>query len=83
VAIWNDLAEGRNSFRIPALEELAKYYEHRQKDPARALEMTRAALAHDDSPALRSREQRLQRRLEKRLVRHRGGRSTVKRDRLL
>ena len=30
--------------RRPALEELAKYYEHRQKDLARALETTRAAL---------------------------------------
>jgi uncharacterized protein YprB with RNaseH-like and TPR domain len=83
VAIWNDLAAVRNSFRVAALEELAKYYEHRQKDPARALEMTRAALTHEDSPALRCREQRLERRLDKRLVRRRGGRSTVKRDRLL
>ena len=47
VAIWNDLAAVRNPFRIPALEELAKHYEHRQKDLARALETTRAALDHD------------------------------------
>jgi uncharacterized protein YprB with RNaseH-like and TPR domain len=62
VAIWNDLAAARNPFRIPALEELAKHYEHRQKDLVQALETTRAALAEDDSPALRRREQRLVRR---------------------
>jgi uncharacterized protein YprB with RNaseH-like and TPR domain len=92
VAIWNDLAAARNPFRIPALEELAKYYEHRQKDLARALETTRAALDHagvnhKDSPALRRREQRLERRLEqglqRRLVRQHGPLSTVKRPRLL
>jgi hypothetical protein len=75
VAIWNDLSADRNPFRVAALEELAKYYEHRQKNPARALEMTRAALDHHDSPALRSRE--------KRLVRRTTSRSTVKRRRLL
>ena len=75
VAIWNDLAATRNPFRIAALEELAKYYEHRQKNLSRALEMTRAALDHHDSPALRSRE--------KRLVRRTTSRSTVKHRRLL
>ena len=91
VAIWNDLAEVRNPFRIPALEELAKHYEHRQKDLGRALETTRAALDQQDSPALRRREQRLKQRLEQRpkprpkpsLVRHTGSRSTVKRRGLL
>ena len=75
VAIWRDLAAVRNPFRVPALEELAKYYEHRQKDPAQALETTRAALAHTDSPALRRREERL--------VRRTVSLSTVKRRRLL
>ena len=45
------------------MEELAKHYEHREKNHAMALEMTRSALALDDSPALRKREQRLLRRL--------------------
>ena len=89
VAIWSDLAAGRNPFRVPALEELAKHYEHRQKDLARALEATRAALGyldvnHEDSPALRRREQRLAGRMA---ARPRTGspkaRSTVKRRRLL
>ncbi|MCU1339288.1 MAG: hypothetical protein JWO19_4869 [Bryobacterales bacterium] len=80
VAIWNDLAAATNAFRIPAFEELAKHYEHRQKDLPRALETTRTALAHVDSPALRRREQRLVRRMEARRTK---GRSTVKRRRLL
>jgi uncharacterized protein len=88
VAIWNDLAAARNPLRIPALEELAKYYEHRQKDLARALEATRAALEHigvndEDSPALRRREQRLEQRLQRKLVRQPSPLSTVKRRRLL
>ena len=83
--MWNDLAAVRNSFRIPALEELAKHYEHRQKDFARALETTRAALGfmdvnHEDAPALQRREQRLARRMA---APRRKARSTVKRRRLL
>jgi len=80
VAMWTDLAAVRNSFRIPALEELAKHYEHRQKDLARALETTRTALDHEDSPALRRREQRLARRMAAPRPKNR---STVKRRRLL
>jgi len=89
VTIWNDLAAVRNAFRIPALEELAKHYEHRQKDLALALETTRAALAfmdvnHEESPALRQREQRLARRIAARPKTGRPkARSTVKRRRLL
>jgi hypothetical protein len=83
VAVWNDLAAARNPFRVPALEELAKHYEHRQKDLVRALETTRAALDHQDSAALRRREQRLKQRLEQRLVRRTSAHSTVKRRRLL
>ena len=62
LAVWTDLAQDRNPFRVRALEELAKHYEHREKNHAMALEMTRAALAHQDSPELRRREQRLLRR---------------------
>jgi hypothetical protein len=78
--MWNDLAASGSCFRIPALEELAKHYEHRHKDLARALETTRAALAHSDSPELRRREQRLIKRTESRRPKPR---STVKRRRLL
>jgi uncharacterized protein len=80
VTVWEDLSASSNAFRVPALEELAKHYEHRQKDPARALETTRAALAHADTPALRRREERLVRRME---ARRTARRSNVKRRRLL
>ncbi len=79
VALWKDLGAVRNAFRVQALEELAKYYEHREKDLTRALETTRTALAHQDCPALRRREQRL----ERRVVRNTNKLSTVKRARLL
>jgi len=65
VEIWSDLASARNPFRLRALEELAKHYEHREKDYARALEFTQSALALEDSDELRRREQRLSRRLAK------------------
>jgi uncharacterized protein YprB with RNaseH-like and TPR domain len=90
VSMWTDLGAVRNPFRIPALEELAKHYEHRQKDLGRALETTRAALAfmdvnHEDSPALRRREQRLVKRTETRPSKSKRTKalSTVKRRRLL
>jgi len=84
VAMWTDLAGVRNPFRIPALEELAKHYEHRQKDLGRALETTRAALDHEESPALRRREERLIRRTQtSRSAKRARGPSTVKRRRLL
>ena len=53
-----------NAFRVRALEELAKHYEHREKNYARALELTCAALNDDASPELRRREERLRRRVE-------------------
>ena len=63
LATWMDLASAKNAFRVKALEELAKHFEHREKDYARALEMTREALDYEDSPSLRKREIRLSRRL--------------------
>lgn len=65
LAVWNDLAESRNAFRVRAMEELAKHYEHREKNYARALELTRGALEHEESPNLRKREERLNRRLKR------------------
>ncbi len=59
VAAWTELATARNPYRVKALEELAKHEEHRAKNPSRALEWTRAALEHEDTPELRHREQRL------------------------
>jgi uncharacterized protein YprB with RNaseH-like and TPR domain len=58
--ILTDLATARNPWCAAALTELAKYYEHRERNYAMALEMTRNALALDESVALRRRLARLQ-----------------------
>jgi hypothetical protein len=63
LAVLEDLASGRNPYRIPALEELAKHYEHRERNYALALDLIRRAIALEDSVALRRREARLARRL--------------------
>ena len=60
-----DLAAVRNPYRVRALEELAKHYEHRERNYAMALEMTRNALALEDTPAIRRREERLKARVER------------------
>ncbi|HZS50016.1 MAG TPA: ribonuclease H-like domain-containing protein [Bryobacterales bacterium] len=61
VAIWSDLAFTQNAFRSAALEELAKYYEHTERNYSLALEMTAAALALAPAPALERRQRRLKR----------------------
>jgi hypothetical protein len=43
LAVYTDLARSRNPFRNDALIELAKHYEHREKNAALALEFARAA----------------------------------------
>jgi hypothetical protein len=58
-----ELAASRNHFRVRALEELAKHYEHRERNHSMALEMTRTALAFEDTPPLRRREERLKARI--------------------
>jgi len=63
LAVFTDLAGSRNPYRARALEELAKHYEHRQRNYAMALEMTRGALALEESAGLRRREERLKGRL--------------------
>jgi uncharacterized protein YprB with RNaseH-like and TPR domain len=63
LAAVTELAGSRNPYRVRALEELAKHYEHRQRNYAMALEMTRSALAIEDTPGIRRREQRLKARL--------------------
>ena len=59
LAVYTDLAAAKNPYRVPALEELAKYYERRERNYGMALEMTRSALAIEDSAPMRRREQRL------------------------
>jgi len=65
VAAAAELAVSRNPYRVRALEELARHYERRERNYAMALEMTRAALAVEDTPAIRRRELRLVARVER------------------
>ena len=55
-----DLATARNPWRAAAFIELAKYYEHRERNYAMALEMARNAFDLDPSEALSRRIARLQ-----------------------
>jgi hypothetical protein len=48
---------------MQAFEELAKHYEHREKNHAMALEFTIAAIEIEDTGELRRRQTRLARRL--------------------
>jgi uncharacterized protein YprB with RNaseH-like and TPR domain len=57
-----DLAASHNPWRAPAFIELAKYYEHRERNYAMALEMTRNALDLAPSDSTRRRLQRLEKR---------------------
>ncbi len=57
---FTDLAASPNSHRARAYEELAKYYEHKERNYSMALEMTRGALAIAVTPEIQRREQRLQ-----------------------
>ena len=63
LALVAELAASPNPFRARALEELAKHYEHRERNYAMALEMTRSALAIEDTPDIRRREERLKARI--------------------
>ena len=60
-----ELAGSRNPYRVRALEALAKHYEHRERNYAMALEMTRTARQLEDTPGIRRRELRLKERLER------------------
>ncbi len=59
VRLLHDLARAANPYRAAAFEQLAKHYEHRQKDYRVALEMTRRAQACAPSEDLAHREKRL------------------------
>lgn len=62
VACWSELSTAANPWQARALERLAIYYEHQEKNTPMALEMTQAALALEPSAELRKREARLKRR---------------------
>lgn len=61
--LFTELANVRNPMRVAALQELAKYYEHRERNYAVALEMTHAALGLDGSERFERRAARLAKRL--------------------
>ena len=63
--VFTELAGCRNDHRVSSLEELAKYYEHEERNYSVALEFVNQALTYDASPALHHRKSRLERRLAK------------------
>jgi uncharacterized protein YprB with RNaseH-like and TPR domain len=65
LAGFTELATCRNEYRVCALEEIAKHYEHEERNYAMALEFTDQALAFQSSCALARRQVRLKRRLAK------------------
>jgi uncharacterized protein YprB with RNaseH-like and TPR domain len=60
LATFTDLTLSPNPFRGKAYEELAKHYEHRERNYAMALECVRAARRTEDSEALANRQARLE-----------------------
>ena len=65
VGLLSDISEVRNAHQLSAFEELAKYYEHHEKNYQQALAMTDAAVAIDSSPGLLHRKSRLGGKLER------------------
>jgi hypothetical protein len=63
--MFTELAGCRNEYRVCALEELAKFYEHEENNYAVALEFTRQALDYQESAGLARRQERLEKRLSK------------------
>ena len=63
LAVVTELAGSRNPYRAHALEQLAKHYEHDERNYGMALEMTRAAIGLEDTPRIRKREERLKAKL--------------------
>ena len=68
VQLLRDLSRVSSNYRSKAFEELAKHYEHREKDFDRALDMTRRAQRYNPSEGLEKREERLLRRIGARLA---------------
>ena len=63
--LFTELAGCHSDFRVGALEELAKHYEHEERNYVIALEFTNQALGYEYSSALQHRRERLERRLAK------------------
>jgi uncharacterized protein YprB with RNaseH-like and TPR domain len=63
--VFAELAGCKNDYRVSALEELAKFYEHDEKNFSLALDFTSKALELLPSPTLLQRKMRLEKRLAK------------------
>jgi uncharacterized protein YprB with RNaseH-like and TPR domain len=60
LATFSDLSLSPNPYRVKAYEELAKHYEHRERNFVMAIECVRAARCLEDSEGLASRQIRLE-----------------------
>jgi tetratricopeptide (TPR) repeat protein len=60
VAAFTDLTLSPNPYRAKAYEELAKHYEHKERNFEMALECVRAARRSEDTEALANRQHRLE-----------------------
>ena len=60
VATFTDLSLSPNAYRVKAYEELAKHYEHRERNFSMAMECVRAARDVEDSEALAAGPARLE-----------------------
>lgn len=63
-----ELTECRNPFRAEAFEELAKYYEHSERNFALALEFTCQAMEFSSSESLLRRSERLKAKLQAKML---------------
>lgn len=61
LASFTELSLSPNAYRVRAWDELAKHYEHREKNYPMALECVRAARLLEDNAARANRQQRLER----------------------
>jgi uncharacterized protein YprB with RNaseH-like and TPR domain len=63
--VYAELAGCRNEHRVAALEELARHYEHKEKNFTKALDFTRQALEFEETDSLVKRRERLEQRSDK------------------
>ena len=65
LAIYTELASTVNPFHSQACEELAKHYEHKERNPSIAMEFVLTAMEFGASPALEKRKTRLAEKIRK------------------
>ena len=65
LAIYSELASTLNPYHSQACEELAKHYEHKERNPSMAMEFVLTAMESGASPALEKRKSRLTEKMRK------------------